>query len=340
MRLLLLLALFAANASAASVLFDGARGPRHTVPRLPPPPPKDFVLDILRGARVRFGYEPETARLPPVGPGGAFQFVVVGDAEPGRFFFERVFPPGRDAYERLLGMMQARSPQFIVQMGDFVSRGTAKNYLGYLGLLERAASTPLIHVVGNHDREHTNWKPADKSFYKALFGESTDRYLDRGGWRLVFLDDSDSRLTDAQLDWLDATLATAKNSLVFMHIPPVYLYKRLDGTGKERPEKALSEKPPKGYFTQGAARFREIVSRRSVRRVYMGHIHAYGAEVDEGVCYVLTAAGGSPVYPARAHAELFKTHFLSVSVSGDALSEELTTLEGETRSLPGPCPTL
>ena len=334
--------LTAALLSAPAQAFDGVRGePVYQFTRGMPAPTRLLsrreALERLDAARPRFGHDAQAAKAPVRAPGEAFTVAVVGDGEPGRFFFERIFPPPRDAYEDLLGKIAEQRPDFTVQLGDFVSRATPRNYAAYLDLLERAATVPLFHVIGNHDRQRTGKDPADKTFYKTLVGEATDRVIDRGGWRFVFLDDSDSRLTDSQLDWLDKALDTTMPSLVFMHIPPSYLYKRLDGKGREQGF-GEDENPKTGYFNQGADRFRDIVSRRKVRRVYMGHIHAFGGAQDRGVCYVLTGAGGSPTYPAKKHAALFKTHFLKLTLSGDALSEEMHLLDGGSAPLASPCP--
>jgi predicted phosphodiesterase len=345
---LLLAAPAGAEGYAAGAFFDGARGaavldfprgPRRDHPPRPKPPTREETIARLVAARARFGHEAQEALIPPRAAGEAFAFVALGDGEPGRFFFQRLFPPHRDAYEDLLGMIASEGADFTVQLGDFVSRGKDRNYLSYAALLERAVRSPLLHVTGNHDRAWTNKEPQDKTLYRALIGEETDRIVDRGAWRFVLLDDSDSRLTDAQLDWLDAALDTDKKTLVFMHIPPAYLGKRLDGAGGE-PAFEEDAKPETGYFNAGAERFREIVTRRKPARVYMGHIHAYGAVEDRGVCYVLSGAGGSPVYPAKSHAALFKTHYLRVDLSPEGVREELVFLDGGRRELPAGCPVL
>jgi hypothetical protein len=336
----------AAHAAVADPFFDGSRGaarfeplagPRGTV-RPPRAPTEAEALEILREAGARWSHAALSARLSPLDPGQTFDFAVVGDAEPGRFFFQRLLPPGGDAYERLLGLMSARAPAFIVQMGDFVSRGTPRAYLRYLELIDGSVPTPIFHVIGNHDRRGTQFGAEDKSLFKALFGETTDRVLDRGDWRLVFLDNADYGVSDFQLDWLDAALEGRDKTIVFMHIPPDYLYKRLDGAGGEPRARDEAAKPPTGYFSAGAERLRAILERRRPKRVYLGHIHGFGAAEDRGVCYVLSAAGGSPLYPVRAHAAELKTHFLTVRVSAEGVTEEMTRLDGSSRLLPGPCP--
>lgn len=348
LALLVALPAAAGDFAVTGGFFDGARGaavldfpraPHKGAPQAPRIPSREETLGRLLAACERFGHDAQVALIPERAPGEAFSFVALGDGEPGRFFFQRVFPPARDAYEDLLGMIAGEGADFTIQLGDFVSRGKSRNYLSYAALLERAARSPLLHVTGNHDREWTNKVPQDKTFYRALIGDETDRVVDRGDWRFVLLDDADSRLTGAQLDWLDSVLDTDKRTLVFMHIPPSYLYKRLDGEGTE-PAFEEAAKPETGYFNAGASRFREIVSRRKPARVYLGHIHAYGAVEDRGVCYVLTGAGGSPAYPAKKHAALFKTHYLRVSLSPAGVRETMVLLDGGTRELPPGCPVL
>ena len=55
-------------------------------------------------------------------PGETFSFAVIGDAEPGRFWFERIFPPrGKKVFETQMRRLQANNPDFVLQLGDIVS---------------------------------------------------------------------------------------------------------------------------------------------------------------------------------------------------------------------------
>lgn len=259
-------------------------------------------------------------------PKSAFSFAVIGDSEEGRFFFQRWWSPGRDAFERQLKSVTGRGADFVMQLGDFVSKGTEKNYRRHVEFLKQNLRVPLLHVIGNHDRSKPNGE-ADKSLYKALFGE-TDFYFDYNGWRLVAFDSADYRVTDAQLDWLDRTLDTPQRKLLFLHIPPIYLHGRIISKKPAEPQGVLK---PEGYFTQGAERFREIVKKRRVERVYFGHIHAYGTAMVDGVGYVLTAGGGSPLYPLPpGYPQLKPAHYIWVEIGPKGLTETVHTMDGET----------
>ncbi len=289
----------------------------------PVEPPEDLVQ-----ARERFG---GTAQIDAIGrrspaPKTEFSFAVIGDTEKGRFFFERWWSPGKDAFKRQLASMTARDPDFVMQLGDSVSKGTIKNYRKYVSFLKKYLKIPLVHVIGNHDRSKPNGK-ADKVLFKATFGE-TDLYFDHNGWRFVALDSSDYAVTDAQLDWLDKALDTPNKTLIFTHIVPSYLKGKIKS---KVPRKVEAKLLPKGYFAGGSARFGKIVKKRGVERVYMGHIHAYGTAVHGGVKYVLSGGGGSPLYPLPPGYPKFKpAHYIWVEAGPGGLKETVHVMDGAT----------
>ncbi|MBI5595683.1 MAG: metallophosphoesterase [Elusimicrobia bacterium] len=284
------------------------------------------VPEDIAAARPVWGTEAMQARL-AASPsrGGDLSFAVIGDAEPGRFFWERWFNPGADAFARQLDELQTRSPELVIQLGDFVSRGIPKNYRKYLVLLAKHARLPIFHAQGNHDRSQPNG-PADKNLYRAVFGPG-DYFVDRGAWRLVVFDSSDYAATGAQLDWLDSALDTERPTMVFMHIPPVYL-KGLIKSVEPPPDD--DDKFLSGWFEGGSGRFREILSRRKVRRVYMGHIHAFGVAELDGTKYVLTAGGGSPLYPLPpGYPRRRRAHYIRVEAGADgSIHEMVRELDG------------
>src|SRR6185295_8963699 len=112
-----------------------------------------------------------------------------------------------------------------------------------------------------------------------------------------------------QVRWLDCALDTPKRKIVCTHIPPVQLKCWTAYAGA----RALAS------FEEGALEFTRVVSRRGVDRVYIGHIHAFGVQDFEGVRYILTGGGGSPLFPSgvvdRCH------HYLVATVSPGGVKE-------------------
>lgn len=320
LALALLLAVRCA-ASAPSPVFDGAPGRARpdvelAAPRLGPSAvmperasPAGAPAD-LAAARARFGNETMIARLPDRPAGEAFSFGVIGDAEPGRFWWERLYSPGKGVFERQWTALEARGPDFVLQLGDFVSEGTVGNYRAHLALLDRDLTLPLLRCVGNHDRSRPNGD-ADKTLYDAVFGPR-DYFFDHGGWRFISLDSSDRALTPAQLSWLRGALSAPGPKVIYTHVPPAYLKKApplaevgplvAEGDSQEKDFEAQGgylHDFLTNYFEDGADGFEALVSSRpyGVRAVFMGHIHAFWAGDWKGVRYVISGGGGSPLYP-------------------------------------------
>lgn len=336
----LIVLLFAASGLCASA--GALSSPANTLKALknaPAPPPIKSAGPVepprdLAAARRTWGNSVQIAKLSRANPSPkpGFTFAVIGDAEPGRFPWQRPWAPP-DGYRKQIRAIHATNADFIVQLGDFVSKGTIKNYRAYVDLLGTELSLPIMHVIGNHDRSKPNGK-ADKVLYRAVFGSETDYFFDYNGWRFVTLDSSDYRVTAAQMDWLDRVLDTGLKTVVSMHIVPAYLKGKIYSIGpnKNRENEKLI---PKAYFDQGSVRFGEVVKRRAVARVYMGHIHAFGIAEHEGIRYVLTGGGGSPLYPLPpGYPKRKKAHYLLVEADGTGLRETVYELDGTVFPIP------
>ncbi len=244
-----------------------------------------------------------------------FRAAVVGDAEPGRFWVWRKLFNKKGVFARLMRRVQREPVDFIVQMGDMVSRGTRENYSKLLTLLKSLGPLkPYLTLIGNHDRRRPHGV-TDSKLYRSLFGP-TDYWFERGGWRFVMVDSSARRVLPEQLQWLDAALDTPLKTIVFTHMPPAYLGEWTDFPGKKGA----------GGFVKGADEFGEIVRRRGVQRVYMGHIHAFGALEREGVRYVLTGGGGSALFPSRVRDRFH--HFLVLELGPQGVVETIHDSDG------------
>lgn len=349
---LLVLAL-ALHASAHDGLFDGGRG---RVPRFESPAPRPVpgaaakaaptvVPPDLAAASSRVGTAAMKARIAPRPAGAPIAFGVMGDAERGRFWWERVFTPGRTAFRDQWRALQASGLDFVLQLGDFVSEGNADHYREHVAFIDAEVRTPLLHSVGNHDRSRPNGD-ADKNLYDAVMGPR-DYALDHAGWRFIVIDSSDRGLTGAQLDWLERQLAADMPKVVFTHVPPDYI-KSLPPLAEVGPLEewsldAQQQEAQKGYlrdfftnyFDVGSARFEQLVSSGGVKAVYMGHIHAFWAADHRGVRYVISGGGGSPLYPLPpGYPKQRFAHVLRVETTPAGLRETVLPINGAPFVLP------
>ncbi|HVE13056.1 MAG TPA: metallophosphoesterase, partial [Elusimicrobiota bacterium] len=196
-----------------------------------------------------------------------------------------------------------------------------RNFVAFLrGLGRLAPAVPYLTVIGNHDRRFPHGF-CDAHLYRSAFGK-TNYHFDRGAARFVSVDTSLMRVTARQLAWLDRVLDTPKRKIVFAHIPPAHLgpwthYGRAKGVGG---------------FRAGAQAFTSLMSRRAVDRVYFGHIHAFGVQDYEGVRYVLTGGGGSPLFPCGVQDRFH--HYLVATVGPDGVRETVHTTDGGAVAVP------
>jgi predicted phosphodiesterase len=344
---LAVLLVLGAKASAVDPFFDGSSRTSFRLPTAPLSPrgleistPLPVPADLVQ-AFSRVGNAAMLLRLPPAGK--TFSFGVIGDAEHGRFVWERVFSPEKAAFVNQWRDLQSSGADFTFQLGDFVSAGTVANYREHIALVDAEAVKPLLRCVGNHDRSRPNGG-ADKKLYDAVFG-ARDYFFDHGGWRFVSLDSSDRRVTAAQLAWLRAALAVPGPKVIFTHVPPAYIKSiaPLKEVGELEAWSAEAEDDQKSslsdfftnYFSDGASEFEDIVSNGGVKAVYMGHIHAFWAADHRGVRYVISGGGGSPLYPLPpGYPKKRFAHTLRVAVTANGLVETVVPYKGTPFVLP------
>jgi len=252
---------------------------------------------------------------------GPFRFAVLGDAEPGRFWWARTMFNRPGVFEEQLGRIQLLDVDFTMQLGDMVSRGIRRNYLRFFRQLHRVSPRiPYLTTIGNHDRRFPHGI-SDSRLYRGLFG-ATNYHFDHGGARFVVLDTSTHRVLRRQFDWLDRVLRFPGPKAVFTHIPPSTLRAWTDFGGA----RGL------GGFKKGAAELTDLLSRRKVDRVYLGHIHGFGVQDMGGVGYVLSGGGGSPLFPSGVGDRFH--HFLSVEAGPRGFSETVHLTDGRKMSVP------
>ena len=243
-----------------------------------------------------------------------FRFAVIGDAEPGRFWFQRLFFGQKGVFTRHMKRVRDRPVDFTIQLGDMVSRAKARNFRAFFNQIRAAGyEKPFLTVAGNHDRHAPHGK-TNAVMYNAIFGRR-NYWFDRGGARFIILDTSDARLTARQIAWLDRILATDKKTLIFTHMAPI----------TPRTLAATHSLLKHGGFSNGAQAFLDVLRSRGADRVYFGHIHGFGSLTIDGTRFVLSGGGGSPLYPSPWIERTY--HFLEVSVGPDGIQDNVYPLD-------------
>ena len=281
--------------------------------------------DDLRRLASRWRTERQLKRLArlPTAVGERVSFAVLGDVEPSRFWIARKLFNQEGVFSAQMAAIQSQKVNFIVQLGDMVEKGEPHRYENFFQLLKRAwkGGRPYLTVIGNHDRSRPNGK-SHSTMYRSLFGVS-NYFFDHARTRFVVLDSSAKRVTAAQLRWLDKVLQSGpERKIVFTHMPPVHLG-LWGGVGKLH---AL------GGFIGGAKEFSEVVAKHRVKRVYMGHVHAFGVQDYLGVRYVLTGGGGSALFPS-GNTDRFH-HFLTVDIGPHGIRERVHAMDGRNFHIP------
>lgn len=230
--------------------------------------------------------------------GQPFSFVVLGDNR-GNV----KVPPV------LFDTVKKESPVFVVNTGDLVRFGTAREYARrYLPWLDQVDPIPVLSVPGNHDRGARN----DFAAYRAVYEEEQFSF-DYGPCRFVGINNARrARMQAGDLEFLRRELSKSPiaHKFVFIHIPPRYFEDDVVTVKKRRGFRKFEEE------------FRSLMAEQQVTEVFMGHIHGYATKVIDGVRYTLTAGAGAP-FSKQLPLEARVHHYVVIRVTREGLQREV-----------------
>jgi len=228
---------------------------------------------ILGRYRERFNLDNQLKRLGknPKSRDGHFRFVVTGDSR-----------SNPDLWPNIINHINSLKPKpdFIINTGDIVNIGLAKEYDEYFIPPLLKMDVPFFIAIGNHDYG-TNGKAIE---YCYLSGENALNYFfDYGNIRFILLDNVTRIQTPQQTrDWLNEVLLTTPKDyqiIVAAHKP----VGNVEKWAYHAMEKDNSEE------------FTELMSRYQVDHVFFGHIHTYSTTTLNNVDYTITGGGGAPL---------------------------------------------
>jgi len=140
-----------------------------------------------------------------------FQFAIIGDSR-----------DGKKVYARLMEKILERTPQFIIHLGDMVSRPNVKEWDAFFEI-SKPVQVPFFPVVGNHD-VGSNRNGEEIYLRQFLLPDEKTYYAFEAGNGLFIILDSEKekeRIIGQQRSWLDHVLSSSKAplKLIFIHRP-------------------------------------------------------------------------------------------------------------------------
>jgi acid phosphatase type 7 len=237
-----------------------------------------------------------------------FQFAIIGDSRDG----EKV-------YTRLIGKILERSPQFIIHLGDMVSRPNVKEWDPFFEI-SKPIQVPFFPVVGNHD---VGTSKGEEIYLKQfLLPDRKTYYAFEAGNSLFIILDSEKgkeRIIGEQRSWLDHILTSSKAplKLIFIHrpfFPPIDSFKL--GRAMDRHPSDRDD-------------LHRLFLRTGVKAVIAADDHRYDRTQQDNILYLISGGGGAPLYNLKDNGGYF--HYIWVSVQTGKMEGEVIDLEGKTK---------
>ena len=238
-----------------------------------------------------------------------FQFAIIGDSRDG----EKVYP-------RLMEKILERTPQFIIHLGDMVSRPNVKEWDAFFEI-SKSVQIPFFPVVGNHDVGSTR-KGEEIYLRQFLLPDGKTYYAFEVGNGLFIILDSEKgkeRITGQQRLWLDHVLSSSRApiKLVFIHRP---LFPPIDSLKLGR---AMDRNP------SDRDDLHRLFLRGGVKAVIAADDHRYNRTEKDNILYLISGGGGAPLYALKEDGGYF--HYIWLSVQTGKMEGEVVDLEGQIR---------
>ncbi|GEM_PF-3768563 len=247
--------------------------PLPEIPDPPPPPP-----------------EPEKPKAQ------AFSFAVYGDSH--------TYP---DTHGKILDLICARKPAFIINTGDVVFNGlNDKEWRKFKQITEKVSNIPLYGTIGDHDKHVpffvANYDTVDQSTWYSFKYENCI---------FIVIDTIDDFSPSSyQYSWITNQLHTVAASnteskiFIIAHNAPY----STGAAGDENMQTALVP----------------LFKQYHVNAVLTGHGEYYEHIYNDGIDYFITGGGGAPLSEQSKTAEWSRTfnsvhHYLYISVDNDII---------------------
>jgi len=263
-----------------------------------------FIPFITFAASIK-EVSPNIERVKSIEP--PFQFALIGDSRDG----EKI-------YTQLIQRILKRKPNFIIHLGDMITRPSEKEWKGFLEI-SKPIDISFFPVAGNHDVGDTL---RGEEMYRKQFilpGGKTYYAFRVGGALFVILDSEKGRgkIVDEQWSWLEDLLSSSNEAfkLVFIHRP---LFLPMDSFKTGR---AMDKYPVERDHLH------QLFVKTGVKAVFAGDDHRYDRIEKDRILYLITGGGGAPIYTFKDSGGYF--HFVWVSVHWGRMEGEVIDLDGQ-----------
>jgi hypothetical protein len=213
-----------------------------------------------------------------------------------------------------------RTPQFIIHLGDMVSRPNVKEWDAFFEI-SNPVRVPFFPVVGNHDvgRNRNGEEVYLRQFL--LPDEKTYYAFEAGNGLFIILDSEKEkeRIIGQQRSWLDHVLSSSKAplKLIFIHRP---LFPPIDSL---KLGKAMDRNP------SDRDDLHRLFQREGVKAVISADDHRYHRTEKDNILYLISGGGGAPLYALKEDGGYF--HYIWLSVQTGKMEGEVVDLEGQIR---------
>jgi len=250
------------------------------------------------------------SELPARAEAQAFRFAVYGGSE-----------GGGDGARAVVALIAKLRPDLVAHAGGMVGSTRITDWLAFHDLTEPLTSRfPFYGCRGRGERKGVilprNGSPEPRPLGDSFFS------FDYRGAHFVFLD-TELRIEkeDPQSRWLAADLASAEGKPIF-----VFSHRALFGAAERY------------VLRMGHYWWHPLFVKHKVRVAFSGARHLYHRLYQDGVAYVITGGGGSPLDPVLARRQVGPadvaasfTHCVEVTVGPDEIRCRAVDTEGNTR---------
>ncbi len=274
----------------------------------------------------------------PKGSRDPFRFVVYGDTRTGPWYENLISIYGRNPdHLAVATSMLEMAPDFAVHVGDIVFDGTKVDKIHNFFKVETdlLANVPLLPAYGNHEFGNGSGQGAtlmDNYLIPAPGGTFSYYSYNWGNVHILVLNTGENasaisafdiiKAGSEQQQWAEADLAAAAEDPDIDHIF-VSLHAGIYSCGGFGDNAVLIESLVPLFLEYG------------VKAVFMGHDHNYQHQTKDGVHYLLTGGGGSPITIRSSHGSaadmvMFDDvlNYLKIDVNGEEVTIEARKVQG------------